>query len=117
LLITERLGAEGAIFVGATGRSPLPDASQTTIFLFTFPSQQVILSDCDLLSPEIHHEGLTSQQLGSYEDVMSFGRNAVDRTPLAVKDSLSEIDFLFHQSSCGNLKPFSPDSEPFAPNQ
>jgi hypothetical protein len=37
----ERLEAEGAIFVGVTDRLPLPDASQTTILLFTFPSQQV----------------------------------------------------------------------------
>jgi hypothetical protein len=88
------------------------------IFLFIFfPRQQVILSDCDLLGPEIHHEGFTSQQLGSDKDVLSFSRNAVDWTPLPVKDSLSEVDFLLHQSSRGNLKLFRPDSKPFAPNQ
>ena len=87
------------------------------ILLFIFPRQQVILSDRDLLGPEIHHEGFTSQQLGSDKDVLSFSRNAVDRTPLPVKDNLSEVDFLLHQSSRGNLKLFGPDSKPFAPNQ
>ncbi len=28
----------------------------------------MILPDCDLLSPEIHHEGLASQQLGTNEE-------------------------------------------------
>jgi hypothetical protein len=77
----------------------------------------ITLSDCDLLGPEIHHEGLASQQLGSDQDVFCFGRNAVDRTPLAVKDNLSEVYFLFDQSPCGDLKLFSSDSQPFAPNQ
>ena len=75
------------------------------------------LSDCDLLGPKIHDESFTSQHLSSNQDVLHFGRNAVDRTPLAVKDNLSEIDFLFHQCPRGNLEFFSPDSKPLAPNQ
>lgn len=59
-----------------------------------------------MLGPKIHYEGLTSQHLGSNQDVLRFGRNAVDRTPVAVKENLSEIDFLFHQCSCGKLKLF-----------
>jgi hypothetical protein len=92
-------------------------ASSQMAILFIFSRQQVNLSDCDLLGPEIHHEGFTSQQLGSDKDVLSFSRNAVDWTPLPVKDNLSEVDFLLHQSSRGNLKLFRPDSKPFAPNQ
>ena len=48
-----------------------------------------------MLGPKIHYEGLTSQHLGSNQDVLRFGRNAVDRTPLAVKENLSEIDFCY----------------------
>ena len=77
----------------------------------------ITLSDCDLLGPEIHHEGFTLHQLGSDKDVLSFSRNAVNWIPLPVKDNLSEVDFLLHQGSRGNLKLFRPDSKPFAPNQ
>ena len=87
------------------------------ILLFIIPPQQVILSDYDPLGLEIHHEGLTAQQLGPNEDVLRLGCYAVNRSPFTVEANLAKINFLFDHGTRSNLKFFSTDGEPFAVGQ